>query len=98
MTKLNDLRIVNDFEKSIIANSLSKISQNTENLIQEILNSLYISFDRINSKGQHPSVFLVSKNSSKIIKKFETRAQITSIALVHGTFNLERPQVLALIP
>jgi len=89
MTKLNDFRLVNDFEKSILVNTLREISHKSDILLQKIQDSLYISFDRTSSKGQQPSIYLVPTNHANIIRKFETDIQISSVGLYFGFIKKE---------
>ena len=90
MPERNNFRIVNEFEKSIILNSLDKICQNFAIFIKNYQERLYISFDRTSSKGQNPSIYLLSPEHPKIIEKFDKDIQITSIGLYFGFFNKER--------
>ena len=89
MPERNDFRIVNEFEKSIILNSLDKICQNSDIFIKNYQERLYISFDRTSSRGVNPSIYLVSPAHPKFIEKFDKDIQITSIGLYFGFFNKE---------
>ncbi|MBY8990047.1 MAG: hypothetical protein KGD58_04760 [Candidatus Lokiarchaeota archaeon] len=89
MTERNDFRILNEFEKSIILNSLDKICQNSAIFIKNYQERLYISFDKTSSRGLNPSIFLLSPEHPKIIEKFDKDIQITSIGLYFGFFNKE---------
>ena len=89
MSEWNDFRNLNEFEKSIILNSLDKICQNSDIFIKNYQERLYISFDRTSSRGVNPSIYLVSPAHPKFIEKFDKDIQITSIGLYFGFFNKE---------
>lgn len=89
MSEWNDFRNLNEFEKSIILNSLDKICQNSDIFIKNYQERLYISFDRTSSRGVNPSIYLVSTEHPKFIEKFDKDIQITSIGLYFGFFNKE---------
>jgi len=84
MTKMNDFRSVNEFEKSLIVNGLSKISQKSDAFIMKIQNRLYISFNTTSSKSQNPSIYLISTDHHDLIEKLLVDFQITSVGLYFG--------------
>lgn len=89
MSEWNDFRNLNEFEKSIILNSLDKICQNSDIFKKNYQERLYISFDRTSYRGVNPSIYLVSTEHPKFIEKFDKDLQITSIGLYFGFFNKE---------
>jgi ribosome biogenesis protein Nip4 len=90
MSELNDFRILNDFESSIISRTLNKICNNSENFTEDYKDQLYISFDRNAPKGLHPLVFLLSKRQPELIEKFQKDIKIIAAGLYFGFFEKDK--------
>lgn len=89
MTELINFRKINNFEKSIIINTLSKIIQDSDLVIERIKDRLYISFDIIFEKNPYPSIYLLFSDQENLYIKFEANLQITSAGLYFGFLKKE---------
>ncbi|MFX1375268.1 MAG: hypothetical protein ACFFA0_05605 [Promethearchaeota archaeon] len=86
---MNEFRNVNEFEKSIIVDSLNSIFQNPEKILKKIQNNLYISFEQTFSGNNYPSIYLLFSDQRKYIDKFEANTFITSVGLYFGFIKKE---------
>ena len=84
MNDLENFRQINEIEKKIIIQSLSKISPNIFQFIIRSKNLLYISLKKGNSKSIYPSIYLTSKYFQKEIDKIEFNDKIYSVGLYFG--------------
>lgn len=89
MRKLNNFRIVNEYEKSIILKTLGEICQNSDIFRKKFKDKLYISFDKYSYRDQNPSIFIISTEHSKLIEQLNKNIQITSGGLYFGFFKKE---------
>jgi len=83
MRNLKYFRIINNTEKNIIINSLSKISPDISSILNKIEFKLFISFNDSSSKNNYPFIFLVPNNLIKNINKL-THKDINSAGLYFG--------------
>jgi len=84
MSESSNFRQINEIEKKIIIQSLSKISPNIFQFIIRSKNLLYISLKKGNSKTFYPSIYLTSKYFQKEIDKIEFNDKIYSVGLYFG--------------
>jgi len=84
MNDLENFRQINEIEKKIIIQSLSKISPNIFQFIIRSKKMLYISLKKGNSKTFYPSIYLTSKYFQKEIDKIEFNDKIYSVGLFLG--------------
>ena len=83
MKNLKNFRIINDTEKTIIINSLSKISVNISPILDKIEFKLFILLNDLSSKNKFPSIFLVPNNLARIYNKIPNK-DLSSAGLYFG--------------
>lgn len=79
-----NFRQINEIEKEIIIQSLSKISPNIIQFIIRSKNMLYISLKKANSKTNYPSIYLASNYFQEEIDLIEFNDKIYSVGLYFG--------------
>ena len=90
MKNLKNFRIINNTEKTIIINSLSKISPEISSILDKKDYKLFISFNDFSSKNKFPSLFLVPNNLTELFEKIEPNRNITSAGLYFGFIKKNR--------
>ncbi|TFG24717.1 MAG: hypothetical protein EU529_03220 [Promethearchaeota archaeon] len=84
MKNLKNFRIVNDTEKKIIINSLSKISTNILQILGKVEFKLFILLKDLSSKNKFPSIFLVPNNLREFLDTIEFNRNVDSAGLYFG--------------
>jgi len=84
MIESSNFRQINEIEKEIIIQSLSKISPNIIQFIIKSKNLLYISLKKWDSKSIYPSVYLTSNYFQEEIDLIEFNDKIYSVGLYFG--------------
>lgn len=84
MIESSNFREINEIEKEIIIQSLSKISPNIIQFIIRSKNMLYISLKKGNSKTNYPSIYLASNYFQEEIDLIEFNDKIYSVGLYFG--------------
>lgn len=84
MIESSNFRQINEIEKEIIIQSLSKISPNIIQFIIRSKNMLYISLKKGNSKTNYPSIYLASNYFQEEIDLIEFNDKIYSVGLYFG--------------
>lgn len=84
MIESSNFRQINEIEKEIIIQSLSKISPNIIQFIIRSKNMLYISLKKGNSKTNYPSIYLASNYFQEEIDLIEFNDKIYSLGLYFG--------------
>lgn len=84
MIESSNFRQINEIEKEIIIQSLSKISPNIFQFIIRSKNLLYISLKKGNSKSIYPSIYLTSNYFQEQINLNEFNDKIYSVGLYFG--------------
>lgn len=84
MKDIKNFRAINETEKKIVHNSISKISQKILLFLKKTENQLFISLDASNSKIKYPFMYLVPKNLTKFIYKINPGINIHSAGLYFG--------------
>lgn len=76
-------RKINEIEKQIIFTSLSNISTELSQMMENLRHFLYISLESSISKNKFPNVFMISKDQYKILRSLN-KDKITSAGLYFG--------------
>ncbi len=84
MSASKKFRLVNNYEKSIIINSLSKISLNINSIFEEGHYNFYLLFDSLKNTYK---IYLITSNQSYIQEFKELYAKIHEIGLYFGYIN-----------
>ena len=84
MIESSNFRQINEIEKEIIIQSLSKISLNIIQFILRSKNMLYISLKKGNSEINYPSIYLASNYFQEEIDLIEFNDKIYSVGLYFG--------------
>jgi len=84
MNESSKFRQINEIEKEIIFQSLSKISPNIFQFIIRSKNIIYISLKKLNSKTNYPSIYLASNYFQEEIDLIEFNDKIHSLGLYFG--------------
>ncbi|MFX1329380.1 MAG: hypothetical protein ACFE91_14720 [Promethearchaeota archaeon] len=84
MIESSNFREINEIEKEIILQSLSKISPNLSQFIVKSKNILYISLKQSNSKINYPNIYLSFNFLQEPIELIEFSDKIFSLGLYFG--------------
>jgi len=84
MKNQNNFRVVNNTEKDIIINSLSKTSREILTIFERTNRILFILFNNLGLKINFPLIFLVPDYLSKTINKLESNKMIISAGIYFG--------------
>jgi len=84
MRDLNIFRLINKIEKSIINDSLLKISSETISFFKKNDYKFYISISDEQAKSRFPLIYLVSYDKSKILEERLKRGRIHSAGIYFG--------------
>ncbi|MFX1303746.1 MAG: NIP7 N-terminal domain-related protein [Promethearchaeota archaeon] len=76
-------RQINEIEKEIMITSLSKISSEFSQIIENYRTFLYISIERAVSKNKFPNIFLISKDQVRLLHSLNNN-KIISAGLYFG--------------
>ena len=83
MKNLKNFRLINETEKKIIINSLSKITAKISPILDKTEYELFILFNNLSLKNQYPLIFLVSDNLIRIYNKIPNN-DISSAGIYFG--------------
>ena len=83
MSDIVSFRQINEIEKEIIITSLSNISSEFSQIIENFRALLYISIGRAVYKNQFPNIFLISKDQDKLLHSLNNN-KIISAGLYFG--------------
>ncbi|MFW9941303.1 MAG: NIP7 N-terminal domain-related protein [Candidatus Thorarchaeota archaeon] len=76
-------RKINDIEKQIIAASISNISTELPQIIENLTNFLYVSLESSITKAKSPSIFIISKDQDRLLRSLDSD-KIISAGLYFG--------------
>ncbi len=83
MSNILSFRQINEIEKEIMITSLSKISSEFSQIIENYRTFLYISIERAVSKNKFPNIFLISKDQVRLLHSLNNN-KIISAGLYFG--------------
>lgn len=84
MIDTKKFRKANRKENAIIINTLLKISTKILSVLKKIEYNFYIALNNKTSKNKFPSIFLIHKNLSKELVKFQQEIRVNSAGLYFG--------------
>jgi ribosome biogenesis protein Nip4 len=77
-------RVINNTEKTIIRNSVSKISSDVLSFLDSQVDFLYISFNQKSNNNPYPKIFLLNQEHKSLVKQIEIKDIIIEAGLYIG--------------
>jgi ribosome biogenesis protein Nip4 len=77
-------RVINNTEKTIIRNSVSKISSDVLSFLDSLGDFLYISFNQKSNGNAYPTIFFLNQEHKNLVKKIEIKDIIFEAGLYIG--------------